>query len=318
MVVFIFAQLASILLLGIWIFWYVSNYIVIKAGEKISPKINFSRINIAALVVGIVLLVVISFGMSLIFRYLNKQIHMKKLYDNFIMNITHELKSPLASIKLFLDTMSIHDVSRKKQEEFISIMKDNANRLNGLINSILEISKMEEKNSIDNFEEVIFESEVKNMIIKAIDLFMLPDSSLQFFGSAPVECMLNKKTMMIVFNNLIDNAKKYSHDSLLIKVKFYANTKYAVIELNDNGIGIESSDQKQIFEKFVRLYYSNIPNVKGTGLGLYWIRQIIKNHNGRISVQSDGKNCGTTFKIEIPLSSNSKLKRKANGKNSYC
>ena len=103
--IFVLAQLAWLCLVGIWIYWYVSNYIIFQqVGDKLSPQLISKSNNVLALVIGLILLVAILVGISLIFIYLNKQLKMARLYDNFIANVTHELKSPLASIQLYLET----------------------------------------------------------------------------------------------------------------------------------------------------------------------------------------------------------------------
>jgi signal transduction histidine kinase len=107
--------------------------------------------------------------------------------------------------------------------------------------------------------------------------------------------------MRIVFNNLIDNAIKYSAQPVSIDVKVYCSAKHVSIEIKDQGVGISVRDQKRIFNKFERIDSQDSPSVKGTGLGLYWVREIIRYHGGKISIQSEGTNRGTTFKIELPV-----------------
>ena len=128
--------------------------------------------------------------------------------------------------------------------------------------------------------------------------------------------------MKIVINNLIDNAVKYSPDPVKIIGKMRCDNKKLTIEIKDNGIGLQPGELKKIFNKFHRIYNANIPNVKGTGLGLYWVREIIKSHGGRISALSPGEGKGTTFRIELPVYKksgghflNKLLKYKSGGKN---
>ena len=145
-IVFTLAQLSWFSVLGLWIYWYVSNYIILtEAGERISSQLISEGTHIAALISGIILLVAISVGMSLIFIYLNRQTNITRLYDNFIGNVTHELKSPLSSIQLHLETMSQRNIPGDTQRQFISLMLKDAQRLNDLITSILDISGLEQR-----------------------------------------------------------------------------------------------------------------------------------------------------------------------------
>ena len=301
-VIFVLAQLAWLSLVGIWIYWYISNYIIFdKVGDKISPQLVSKSTNLIALIIGLFLLVAILLGMYLIFIYLNKQINLTKLYDNFIGNVTHELKSPLASIQLYLETMSIRDVPRSKQEDFFALMEKDINRLNYLINSILKISGLEQKKIAYDYDIYETESIFHNLINESAQQFKLPKEAVTISGTAPCKCVIDKNALRIVVDNLIDNSIKYSTEQVRLTIHLSCDTENFVAEFNDQGIGIYVKDKKDVFKKFHRIYNQNSPNVKGTGLGLYWVKEIIKYHGGKISVFSEGRDKGTTFKIELPI-----------------
>jgi signal transduction histidine kinase len=300
--VFVVSQLAWLALLGIWIYWYVSNYIIFKnVGDKLSPEIMYNGTKVIPFIGGIVLLVSIAFGMSLIFRHLNVQLRLNNLYDNFISNITHELKSPLSSIQLYLETLNSRTVPAEKQKVFISMMIKDAGRLKNLINSILEISALEQKKIAHDYHIYSVDLLLRELLDGVIEQFNLPKDSLKIEGLADCECIADKNAIKIVLDNLTDNAIKYSNKSTKICVKLKVLFSKIIIEFSDNGIGIPSEELKNIFSKFYRIYGENIPNVKGTGLGLYWVREIIRSHRGKISAFSDGIDKGSTFKIELPV-----------------
>jgi signal transduction histidine kinase len=305
--IFAAAQVAWLLLLGIWIYWYVSNYIIFeKVGDQLSPQILYEGINVFAFVGGIVLLVSISFGMSLTFRHLNVQLKLTSLYDNFIGNITHELKSPLSSIQLLLETLRTRKVPVEKQNEFLDLMINDANRLKNLINSILEISALEQKRVAHNYHIYEVDSMIRRIVNESIEQFQLEEKMVDISGNCSTNCVADFNALKIVFNNLFDNAIKYSKSTPYIKINIAETAANIVIEFSDNGIGISPKDQKVIFKKFHRIYDKDIPNVKGTGLGLYWVREIVKSHGGNIFVISEGKDKGTTFRIELPIFQSSK------------
>lgn len=146
LVIFVLAQLVWLAVLLLWIYWYVKNNIIFEqVGETISPQIIYDAPSVFPFVGGIVLLVGLSFSLVLIFRHLNVQIRLTALYDNFIANVTHELKSPLSSIQLYLETLNSRDVPEEKKKEFYGLMMRDAERLKNLINSILEIAVMEKR-----------------------------------------------------------------------------------------------------------------------------------------------------------------------------
>lgn len=309
--IFVLVQAAWFSLLGLWIYWYVTNYIIFKnVGDNLSPQIISDGTNIFALISGIVLLVFISIGMSLIFSYLNRQMNLTKLYDNFIANVTHELKSPLSSIQLYLETLKSRNVPRIKQQEFINLMLKDTDRLNNLINSILQLSGIEQKKAAKIYphDYRVYKADkiVKQIIKDTVEQFQLSNDAVSVKGTTSCECVIDYNWLEIVFHNLFDNAIKYSKNPVKIEIKLSSTLKYFNIEFKDNGIGISVKDQKRIFNKFQRIYYQDSPNVKGTGLGLYWVKEIIRYHGGKISIFSEGKDKGTTFKIELPIYKTSK------------
>ncbi|MFA7227817.1 MAG: HAMP domain-containing sensor histidine kinase, partial [Melioribacteraceae bacterium] len=221
--------------------------------------------------------------------------------DNFIANVTHELKSPLSSIQLYLETLNSKSVSPEKQKEFYGLMMRDSKRLKKLIDSILEISRLEKKRIAHNFHVYNADEVIRQLIGESVEQFRLPEGAVKIIGEAPCKCVFDKDAMQIVFDNLTDNAMKYSIEPPDITVKLERGKKHLLIEFTDKGVGIRQKNQKYIFNKFQRIDNKNIPNVKGTGLGLYWVKGIIKFHGGRISVVSEGLNKGTTFKIEMPI-----------------
>jgi two-component system, OmpR family, phosphate regulon sensor histidine kinase PhoR len=301
-IAFVFAQFAWMGLLGLWIYWYVSNYIIFEqVGDKLSPQIVIDTPNVWVFVGGIILIVGIAIAIFFIFRHVTVQMKMTNLYDNFIANVTHELKSPLSSIQLYLETLSIKNVQAEKQKEFLDIMMRDANRLKKLINAILEISRLEQKRIAPNYHVYDTDTVIKKIVEDAAEQFRLSGNNLELKGEAHCNCLIDKEAMQIVFDNLTDNAIKYSRNPVEIKIQISRLPKKIIIEFMDKGIGVEAKNQKKIFHKFQRVDSKNIPSVKGTGLGLYRVKEIIKFHDGKISVISEGLDEGSCFRIELPV-----------------
>ncbi len=299
--IFILAQLVWLSLLGIWIYWYVSNYIVFeKVGDQVSPQLVYDVQNALPFVLGLILLIGLSFITSLIFRHLNVQLKITKLYDNFIGNVTHELKSPLSSIQLYLETLKQRDVPKEKAKEFVDLMIKDADRLQRLINSILEISAHEKKKLPQNFQLYEAYSTVKELIEDACGKFRVKKENYLITGDSSCKMVADKNALRIVFDNLVDNAVKYSVNTATIVVSVNYISKKIIIHFSDTGIGIATNEHKKIFNKFYRIYNKEIPNVKGSGLGLYRVKEIIRAHSGKITVISEGDNRGASFKIELP------------------
>ena len=300
--IFILAQLVWLSLLGIWIYWYVKNYLVFeKVGESVSPQLIYDVQNALPFVLGLILLIGLSFITSLIFRHLNVQLKITRLYDNFIGNVTHELKSPLSSIQLYLETLKQRNVPVEKQKEFIEIMLKDTGRLQGLINSILDIAAQEKKKLLYEYQVYDADSFMKKIIEESFERFRVAKEQYNISGTVYCKILAGRDAFRIVFDNLIDNAVKYSIKQPMINVQLNCYGGKFIVQFTDNAIGIANNEHKKIFNKFYRIYNNEIPNVKGTGLGLYRVREIIKAHHGKIIVSSNGENKGTTFTIELPI-----------------
>ena len=303
-VVFVLAQLAWFALLALWVYWYVRNYMIfIEVGERISPQFVLETKTIAILVGGILLLISIAVSLALIFGRLNQQLKVNKMYDSFIASVTHELKSPLASIQLYLETLSVREVPKERRNDFITLMLRDSQRLNALISSILEIAGIEEKKNI--YSPQLFDADVLfgELIAESTEQFNLTSDAVRLSGTAGCACRVDRRSMKVVLNNLFDNAIKYTDGEPEIAVKISRESNRLIIRVSDKGIGILEKDQRDVFKKFRRILAINSPSVKGTGLGLYWAREIIRHHHGKIGVFSAGQNHGTTFTIELPVSS---------------
>ena len=300
--VFILAQLAWLSLLGLWIYWYVTNYIIFKqVGENYSPQLIARGTNILALVSGLILLVFVLGGMYFIFIYLTRQLSLTRLYDNFIATVTHELKSPLASILLYLETLNERQVPENRQQQFISLMLKDVNRLQNLINSILKLSGIEKKIMIARYRVYNIDEVVKDLVEEAIELFKLSPDSVNIEGNAPCVCVIDRDALKIVIDNLMDNAVKFTTGTFRLPVQLTCTSKNFVLKFIDQGIGISAEDQKKIFHRFIRINKPESPDIRGTGLGLHIVREIIKSHGGKISVYSEGINKGSTFSAELPI-----------------
>jgi signal transduction histidine kinase len=192
-------------------------------------------------------------------------------------------------------------VPQEKQMEFVGMMIKDVNRLTRLINSILQIPALEQKKFAYSYKVYSAGSAIKQILNESVDEFRLLPDTINIEENAPCEFVIDIDGLKTVFDNLIDNAVKYTLQPAKININVSCNTQKVIIEFTDNGIGIAPKELKKVFNKFHRVYHQNIPNVKGTGLGLYQVKEIIKNHGGKIYIYSEGENKGTTFKIELPI-----------------
>ena len=302
MLIFIFAQLAWLILLGLWIYWYVTNYMFITEVEADFASQAMSRGHtILILIGGLILLLAVSAGVSLLFHRLSIQFNLTQLYDNFIANVTHELKSPLATIQLSLETLKKHQLSREQQERFIDMMLNDSKRLEKLINVILEIPALEKKKIAHHFEVFAVEPLLQELVQQAKEEFKLPEDAIRISGTAACRCVLDREAFKVVLDNLIDNSLKYSEGRPDIELNLSCDDREFVLTYSDQGIGIPLKEQKNVFRKFYRANAQRDPSVKGTGLGLYWVWEILKFHRGRISLSNQNQEGGVVFVIKLPV-----------------
>jgi two-component system phosphate regulon sensor histidine kinase PhoR len=232
-----------------------------------------------------------------------RQKKLSEIKNDFINNMTHEFKTPLATISLAVDALRnekvVHD--RQKSEYFSGIIKEENKRMNKQVETILQASLLDRQEQQLNRRPI----HAHELIREAIENFQL-----QLDGNGgKMELQLNAKKDLIdadevhftnLISNLIDNAVKYSKDNLLIRITTHSTDRNLVIRIEDNGIGMNKETQRRIFEKFYRAHTGNLHNVKGFGLGLSYVKTIVEAHGGKVRVESlIGK--GTVFTLEFPL-----------------
>jgi len=257
---------------------------------------------IAMLVFGIVFFAIIITGVVLNTIFLVREIRRNEQHDAFLNAVTHELKTPIASIRLYLETLQTRDVAEAKRQEFYGVMIADTNRLLNTVEQVLKASRSREKNHLLNISELNLAEILREAIKRIKTRYDLSDGAISFAPSdAEIKISGDADELQTVFTNLLDNAVKYSGSEeikVLVAVK-NLNKKIAVVRIKDSGIGISPAELKQIFKRFYRVPSPRTQKTKGTGLGLFIVRSIVKKHGGRISAESKGDGEGTTFIVQL-------------------
>jgi two-component system phosphate regulon sensor histidine kinase PhoR len=232
-----------------------------------------------------------------------RQKKLSEIKNDFINNMTHEFKTPLATISLAVDALRNEKVvqDRSKSEYFTGIIKEENKRMNKQVETILQASLLDRQEQQLNLRSL----HAHVIIQEAMENFHLQlegkggRSELQLAAKNDL-IQADEVHFMNIITNLIDNAVKYSKDNLLIRISTQSTPKSLLIKIEDNGIGMSKETQRRIFEKFYRAHTGNLHNVKGFGLGLSYVKTIVEAHDGKIKVDSTvGK--GTCFTLEFPL-----------------
>lgn len=275
------------------------NLLVNFTGKK---KVVLSSVTLmAALSIMFTLIIVIAYSSAL--SQLIKQRQISQIKTDFINNMTHEFKTPIATINLALDAIKnpkiINDT--EKVNRYLQMIRDENKRMNAQVENVLQISKLD-KNELDLKKERL---QLHDLIEEAMNhvQLMVEDRNgyiKTHFGALKSSVLANEDHMTNVVVNILDNAVKYSPEEPKIDIYTENVRNYIVVKIRDQGSGMSKNVQKKIFEKFYREHTGDIHNVKGHGLGLAYARRILDDHHGTISVESErGK--GSIFIIKLPL-----------------
>jgi len=255
---------------------------------------------VALLVFGVIFFAIIITGLILNTIFLLREIRRNEQHDAFLNAVTHELKTPIASIKLYLETLKSRELDAEKRNEFYDIMLKDNERLLGTVEQVLQASRARENQRQMNLSEVDVAHAIRETINKVLAQQHLDESAIRFTSpQEKVKVLGDSGELQTAFTNLLDNAIKYSIDQPKISVRLKSAGSDAGIYIRDNGVGIARANLKRIFKRFYRVH-NNAVEVKGTGLGLPIVRSIVERHGGRIHAESRGEGKGTTFVIELP------------------
>jgi two-component system sensor histidine kinase SenX3 len=259
---------------------------------------------VALLVFGIIFFLVIIFGLVINTTFLIREIRRNEQHDAFINAVTHELKTPLASIRLYLETLKTRDVDEKQRAEFYDIMLADSDRLLRTVEQVLRAGRTGMKrrriaNSVINVTDVVRESLELTRL-----RYGLTDGHLTYFESPEAhdaKVSGDVDELRSAFSNLLDNAVKYSDDEVQVSVSVSAiDEKRIAVRVSDKGIGIPSAQLKRIFKRFYRVPGKFMARAKGTGLGLFIVESVVSKHGGRVFAESNGLGHGSTFTVQLP------------------
>jgi two-component system, OmpR family, sensor histidine kinase SenX3 len=253
---------------------------------------------------GLIFFSAITAGLVLNTIFLLREIRRNEQHDSFINAVTHELKTPITSIRLYLQTMQRREVDESQRREFYRLMLDDTDRLLGTVEQVLKASVAGHKRSARHRVEIDFRSLVRDCVEVARNSRHLQSEALRI--EPPVNgnrVIVNgdPEELRTAVSNLLDNAIKYSGDHVAVAVCIETpDEKHVTLSVRDQGVGIPTHELKRVFKRFYRVPNRALAHVKGTGLGLFIVRAIAKKHGGRVFAQSQGEGTGTTVVLELP------------------
>ena len=244
---------------------------------------------------GAVFLFLLIVGAYHLHKALKKELKLHDQQKNFLLSVTHELKSPLASIKLYLETILKRDLDKQQQQSFLKNSLKDIERLDDLVENMLIATRIENKSYTFPKEQFNF----SEMVARITDRLQIHTCSTQIIKTKikpGLRLTGDKFALTSVVTNLVENAVKYSPGCAEIEVKLWADNGCVHLEVADQGIGIKDDEKLRIFDKFYRVGSEDTRKTKGTGLGLYIVKQVLDNHQAQIKVKNN-RPAGSIFEV---------------------
>ncbi|HXJ45736.1 MAG TPA: HAMP domain-containing sensor histidine kinase [Candidatus Dormibacteraeota bacterium] len=258
---------------------------------------------VVPLVLGVILFGFITAGVVVNTIFLVREIRRNEQHDSFLNAVTHELKTPIASLRLYLETLESRQLDEAKRREFYKNMLVDTDRLLGTVEQVLKASEVRQRNTKKNWTEVDFGKLVCEEVESARTSHHLKPEELHLEAAVEEEMLVlgNAEELRTLVHNLFDNALKYSDEQKDIAVDIKNPTLDTIsLSVRDKGTGIPKSELKRIFKRFYRAQSAKTKQVKGTGLGLFIVRSVARRYGGDAYAESAGEGQGSTFFVRLP------------------
>ena len=247
---------------------------------------------------GSTFLLLILVGAVFIYRSVRRQIKVQRQQQNFVMAVTHELKTPIAVSRLNLETLQKYNLDETKRNKLLQMTLQETLRLDTLINNILISSQLEGNAYKISREELNLSDLTKDVVQQFASRY--PDRRVDADIQEEVEFKGDPLLLKLLLSNLLENANKYSPRTKPVDLKLWQNNTFIMLEVKDEGEGVPEVERKKVFEKFYRIGSEQTRKTQGTGLGLYLCRKIAADHNGTIQLK-DNQPQGSKFIVQFPL-----------------
>jgi signal transduction histidine kinase len=259
---------------------------------------------VVLMVLGIVFFAALITGVVLNTIFLVREIRRNEQHDAFINAVTHELKTPIASIRLYLETLQTRTLDEAQRREFYDIMLLDSDRLLKTVEQVLHAGRTGMKRSATEFRKVDLREVVKTSVDAARVRYKLDDDAVLYneaLGGGNSRVMGDADELGVAVFNLIDNAVKYSKPEVKVIVELVAlNERKLAVRVTDNGIGIPRAQLRRVFKRFYRVPSRAARRVKGTGLGLFIVQSVARRHGGSVYAESAGAGKGSSFSMQLP------------------
>lgn len=293
-------QVVWVVVVVLWVSWFVIRHRQLKElATRYSPELLARAEGWATLVQGLLLLAVILAGVYALFIFWRRQSRLYQEQREFITQVTHELKSPLASIQLHLETIRLRRPTAERLDSFVDTMLDDTRRLHSQIDNLLLMARMEQRRRPADRRIIDLSAFVEKYLDDNKDR-LPPGTRLEVSLEPQLKAAVEPDELGTVLRNLLENAVLYSPGVPELELRLQRQGRMAAISLKDGGRGLAPDQLKKIFKRFYRVELPN-ERVRGTGLGLYIVQSVMKDCGGSVLAASEGPGCGSTFTLLLPL-----------------
>jgi two-component system phosphate regulon sensor histidine kinase PhoR len=282
-------------------FWLLPGYYlsISLAGATINDLVQ-ERMTTNLIILGM-LAVLLAFGIWFLYRNISREMYLAQAKSEFVSNVSHEIRTPLSLISMYAETLEMNRITEGKKQEYHSVIAKETARLSGIVNRILNFSQIQANKKTYDFKTVqlndLVEEVMKTYFFhlkdKGFTCQLIKDDNLKMISG-------DRESIIEALINLIDNAMKYSQDKKNITIKTGVEGSFNFVEVTDEGIGIATKHQEEIFDQFYRAPTGDVHNTKGSGLGLTLVKKTMQAHRGKIKVQSTPGE-GSAFRLYFPL-----------------
>ena len=267
--------------------------------------INNNSRRLAIDLLGVVLFSILIAGVVINTIFLVREVRRNERQDSFLKAVTHELKTPIASIRLYLETLQRHPGDEQQRQRFYAIMREDSDRLLATVETVLKAGELGQRQRVQQRTRVELQPLVADCIATVVLRHHLQPEAITLAdipGSVRLFVLANIEDLRTAILNLLDNAVKYSpsgaHITCRLAIERYT---WVVLSITDTGLGLAPRELKRIFKRFYRAPSNDQVKIKGTGLGLFLVNTIARQHGGSVRALSEGPGKGTTFQFKLPL-----------------
>jgi signal transduction histidine kinase len=283
-----------VIALGLGVGWQV----LVVTMEPLKP--GLTALHWALIVLGSLLSLLILVGLVLLCVWLVREIRFNQRQQAFLDAVTHEMKTPLAALRLYLETLGRHDVASERRRVFLARMEEDVERLERTVGQVLAAARAEGRVRVTPAEPTDLTALLRDLALEIRRAHGLPEDAIQVDRVRPLPALGDATELGLVFRNLLENAVKYSEPPVEVRVRLAEDAEGRVrAEIVDRGIGIEKRELRKIFQRFYRASRDVQRQAAGLGLGLFIVRSLVRRNGGRVEALSEGSGRGSRFVVTL-------------------